>query len=125
MNLAVAREPFFVTAGDFNKDGKADIAVANSASNVFSLIYGSGKGRFAKPLDYVAGAAPIAIASGNFVQGGGTDFALVNYNSNNVSLITAGSPDQLLAAVCCSRRRRRFTQSPRISTKTIKATQPL
>jgi len=38
IDFQVGPEPHFVVAGDFNRDGKIDLAVANSASNTISVL---------------------------------------------------------------------------------------
>ena len=52
--------------GDFNGDGKADIAVASSASNSVSILLGNGDGTFQAPSSYPVGGAPLDIKAADF-----------------------------------------------------------
>ncbi|MCL1468838.1 DUF4347 domain-containing protein, partial [Argonema galeatum] len=45
-NFGVGTNPFSVTVGDFNGDGKTDIAAANFNSNNVSVLLGTGTGSF-------------------------------------------------------------------------------
>ena len=45
-NFAVGDHPDSVAVGDFNGDGKQDLAVANSDSNNVSILLGDGDGQF-------------------------------------------------------------------------------
>src|SRR5262245_30698748 len=58
--------PFSVAVGDFNGDGKADLAVANEFSNNVSVLLGNGDGSFQAAQNFVAGNAPVSVAVGDF-----------------------------------------------------------
>jgi hypothetical protein len=55
-----------MTSGDFNHDGKRDLAVANNISNDVSILLGNGDGTFQKAVSYGAHSGPVAIAAGDF-----------------------------------------------------------
>jgi hypothetical protein len=59
---SVETNPTFVVVGDFNLDGKPDLAVANTASGTISVLMGLGNGLFATPLTFDVGAAPVWMA---------------------------------------------------------------
>jgi hypothetical protein len=44
-----------VVVGDFNADGKLDVAVANSIDSTVSILLGNGDGTFERPANYSAG----------------------------------------------------------------------
>src|SRR5262245_59937186 len=44
--IAVGTRPKAVAAGDFNRDSKTDLAVANSQANSIAVLYGDGSGNF-------------------------------------------------------------------------------
>ena len=44
--------------GDFNGDGKTDLAVANYDSNTVSILLGKGDGTFQTKTDYAVGGGP-------------------------------------------------------------------
>ena len=45
-----------MAVGDFNGDGKADLAVANCLSNNVSVLLGNGDGTFQAAVNYGAGS---------------------------------------------------------------------
>jgi len=76
-----------VTVGDFNGDGKSDLAVANFGigSNV-SVLLGTGTGSFGTATNFSVGNSPISVTVGDFNGDGKSDLAVANYSSNNVSV---------------------------------------
>ena len=48
-NAAVGDGPGAVVVGDFNRDGKQDIAIANGGSSSVSVLLGDGSGEFQQP----------------------------------------------------------------------------
>src|SRR6266481_6798217 len=62
----VGTTPAAVAVGDFNGDGKPDIAVANTGSDNVSILLGNGDGTFQPAVNYSAGCSPTAIAVGDF-----------------------------------------------------------
>src|SRR5207253_4986851 len=57
---SVGRNPTSVTAGDFNGDGKLDLAVTNEGSNNVSVLLGNGDGTFQAAAEYSVGALPFS-----------------------------------------------------------------
>jgi hypothetical protein len=68
--------PMSVVEGDFNKDSKADLAIANLGGFV-SILLGNGNGTFTLSSS-VANSAPRAINTGDFNGDGCPDLAVVN-----------------------------------------------
>ncbi len=62
----VGTSPSAVVVGDFNGDGKADLAVANSGSANMSILLGNGDGTFKDAVNSSAGPSPHALAAGDF-----------------------------------------------------------
>ena len=75
-----------VVSGDFNSDGKMDLAVSNFGSNTISVLLGNGDGTFAPKTDLTTGTNPAYIVSGDFNRDGKSDLAVANFGSNSVSV---------------------------------------
>lgn len=76
-----------VAAGDFNKDGKLDLAVANPGSNNLSVLLGSGGGAFAAAVNYPVGTKPYAVTTADVNGDGSLDLLTANQGSNDVSVL--------------------------------------
>src|SRR5438552_6852399 len=64
-NFAVGSSPKSVATGDFNRDGKTDLVVANQNSSTVSILFGTGNGGFGPRTDFAVGAAPTSVAVGD------------------------------------------------------------
>ena len=86
---AQSSRPLSVAVGDFNGDGKPDLAVANEASGNVSVLLGNGDGSFQAAQDFAAGDTPVFVAVGDFNGDGVEDLAVANLDvsSNNVSVL--------------------------------------
>src|SRR5215468_400515 len=91
-DLTAGSEPAAIVSADFNGDGIADLAVANSGSNNVSIFLTQAVIKFASPLIYDVGGRPRAIVAGDFNSDGKIDLAVANFVTNNVSvLLNAGN----------------------------------
>ena len=79
-------EPAAVAVGDFNGDGKLDLAVANAGTSNVTVLLGNGDGTFQAPVDYAAGSG-FSVAVGDFNGDGKLDLAVANVASNNISVL--------------------------------------
>src|SRR5260370_24124804 len=66
VDYPVGSDPIVAVVGDFNGDGKPDIAVTNSSSNTVSILLGKGDGTFQAPVTYTTGTAPVSAVIGDF-----------------------------------------------------------
>ncbi len=69
MTYAVGDTPYAITVGDFNGDGKLDIATTNYNDGTVSVLLGNGDGTFQTQMTYAVGNGPAAITSGDFNGG--------------------------------------------------------
>ena len=76
-----------VVTGDFNGDGKEDLAVVNEGSDNVSVFLSNGDGTFQAAVNYSVASAPFSIAVGDFNGDGKLDLAVVNNMSDSVSVL--------------------------------------
>lgn len=100
--IGSGNQPVSVAAGDFNGDGKADLATANFASTNVSVLLGDGLGGFGGAANFTVGNSPKAVTVGDFDGDGKPDLAVANYGSSTVSVLlnrtTPGAPAVSFAA---------------------------
>src|SRR5438045_3776675 len=65
-----------VAGGDFNGDGKLDLAVANQGSNSVAILLGTGTGSFRAKTDFGTGSYPTSVAVGDFNGDSNLDLAV-------------------------------------------------
>jgi len=80
--------PTSFTTGDFNHDGKLDVAVADTSDNTVSILLGNGSGALilsGTPIN--VGREPEAIRAGDFNGDGYSDLAIANYRDGTVTTL--------------------------------------
>jgi hypothetical protein len=88
----VGTAPFGVAAGDFNGDGKVDLAVANGGDGSVSILLGNGDGTFQPANNIAAGKSPISIVAGDFNADGRLDLAVAD-SGNGTGSVLLGKGD--------------------------------
>jgi hypothetical protein len=76
-----------VAVGDFDHNGKDDIAVTDSANNRVLILLGKGDGTFTPPVAYPTGTNPVALVAEDFDGDGQPDLAVVNQGDGTVSIL--------------------------------------
>jgi hypothetical protein len=77
-SYAAAVVPKAVAVGDFNGDGKPDLAVVNNGGNNVSVLLGKGDGTFPTIPNYSVGKFPVALAAADLNGDGNLDLAVAN-----------------------------------------------
>jgi hypothetical protein len=104
--------PTGIVSGDFNGDGRADLAVANRNAGSVSVLLGNGNGTFLPQQTFAVGAGSYSAATADFNGDGKLDLVVGNLNDNTVSVLlgngngtfqtqhtyTVGSPVSIVAA---------------------------
>jgi hypothetical protein len=92
--------PFSLAVGDFNGDGKPDLAVANEGDNTVSILLGDGQGGFApgprSPL--ATGPAPVSLAVADFNADGKADLAVASGTVNSANIFFGNGDGSFTAA---------------------------
>jgi FG-GAP-like repeat/Putative Ig domain len=76
-----------IVTGDFNGDGKLDLAVTDSVGNAVIILLGNGDGTFGPPTTIPVGNAPQAIIAADFNNDGKLDLAVVNSADGTATLL--------------------------------------
>ncbi len=80
---------FGMASGDFDGDGKLDVAVSGffGSANQVDILLGNGDGSFRADGFYPVSSSPYSIASGHFNADRKIDLAVGNYQGNSISVL--------------------------------------
>ena len=86
-----------IVAGDFNHDGKLDIAVSDSANNNVHVLAGNGDGTFTLIGSYSTGTGskPSGIVAADFNHDGNLDVATSNAGTNTATILLGSATGAL------------------------------
>ena len=87
VDYSVGDFPTGIVAGDFNDDGKTDLAITNEFDATVSILYGNGDGTFQQQALVAVGSYPTSIAAGDFNGDGKTDLIASCVGSGVVTVL--------------------------------------
>ncbi|MEG4535342.1 DUF4347 domain-containing protein, partial [Microcoleus sp. D2_18a_D3] len=92
VTFTTGTSPFSVSIGDFNLDGKPDLAVPNFSNDTASIFLNTTAPNattptFATKVDFTTGTQPVSVSIGDFNLDGKPDLALGNFLSNSASIL--------------------------------------
>ncbi|HEY1528085.1 MAG TPA: VCBS repeat-containing protein [Candidatus Angelobacter sp.] len=82
--------PEGVVSGDFNNDGKPDLAVIDNQSNQVNILVGTGGGLFSLGSSTPTGVGPVQIVTGTFTLSGKQALAVANSDKTITILLGRG-----------------------------------
>lgn len=91
LNYAVGLNPQAVVSGDFNCDGKPDLAIANAGSSQITLLYGNGDGTFRLGPNFQTLNHPVSMVTADFNHDGIPDLAAVDEMSGAITVLLSKS----------------------------------
>ena len=90
---SVAAGPTAMAYGDFNGDGRVDLAVADFTAGSISILLGTGDGNFQPTVNYTVGRNATGIVTGDFNRDGHIDLAIAYQTSNGEVTVFLGRGD--------------------------------
>ncbi len=85
-DFALGTQPGGVAVGDFNRDGKLDVAVTDSLAQTVTILLGQSDGTFKEHATYSTGYEPGSVVTGDFNKDGKLDIVVANWVGSSVSI---------------------------------------
>src|SRR5262249_56974188 len=85
--VSYSRVAWTAAAGDFNGDGRLDLATTNTTFDAVAVSLGLGDGTFQPPVLFASNANPRGIATGDFNGDGRLDLATSSSRTNDVMIL--------------------------------------
>ncbi len=87
LSLPLGSAPYGLAVGDFDGDGRDDVAVADRGSNLVRIYLRRGPFTFAAPQNIPTGSQPVSLVVGDFDRDGDLDIVSVNQAAGNLSFL--------------------------------------
>jgi hypothetical protein len=85
--VGVGTGPRGVVTGDFNGDGKLDLAVTNNGDDTVSILLGNGNGTFGAKTDFNTGDGPRGVVAADFNRDGVLDLAIADQTDGKIVIL--------------------------------------
>src|SRR6266568_3265685 len=89
---------WYIAEGDFNGDGKLDLAVTDYSNNNVSVLLGNGDGTFQAPRTFPVGNGPAGVAVADLNGDGKPDLVVANFDDNTLSVLLGNGDGTFRAA---------------------------
>ena len=87
-NSTTGNKPAAITTGDFNVDGRTDLAISDKSADLVDVLIANGDGTFASPLQLPTGTGPMGLVTGEFLGAAHPpDLAVTDSTANTISVI--------------------------------------
>ncbi len=96
IELSAGRYPLSVATGDFDQDGRIDLAVANNLSDDVSIFFNRGDTAFDPPSSIAVGEGPSFVIAEDLNGDGAADLAVANMNSDSISILLNDGTGQFI-----------------------------
>jgi hypothetical protein len=87
LTVPAGTAPVAVALGDFNHDGRVDLAVVNQGDGTVGILLGNGNGTYQPMEAYLVGSNPSAVTVGDFNRDGKLDLAVASVGTNSVGIL--------------------------------------
>jgi hypothetical protein len=86
-NYPAGARPVSLAVGDFNGDGRLDLAVGDSDANAVRILLGNGDGTFQAAQSYALGGYPSSLVVADLNRDGAADLAVTNEDGGTLNIL--------------------------------------
>jgi hypothetical protein len=87
INTSVGVEPCALVTGDFDRDGRLDLAVSDDKANAVLVLKGRGDGTFDSPRSFSVGQQPMSLLAADLNGDGILDLATTDFSDDALTLL--------------------------------------